>query len=108
MRVFGRSVTGQTHSSTWKYMITVYSAPWCGPCRRLKSRLTQAGIPYTEVNVDDTPGAVELISELNGGSWLIPTVVFSDGSALVNPSLEDVRSRLRHDCSPTARRADSP
>ncbi|GAA1009928.1 putative glutaredoxin-like protein [Acrocarpospora pleiomorpha] len=76
-------------------MITIYGARWCGHCHRLKARLSEAGIAYTEVDVDSTPGAVELISELNGGSWLIPTVVFPDGSALVNPSLEDVRSRLR-------------
>ncbi|NUR87670.1 MAG: NrdH-redoxin [Nonomuraea sp.] len=75
-------------------MITVYSAPWCGHCHRLKAQLTRAGIPYTELNVDETPGAIDLITELNGGSWLIPTVVFPDGSALINPTVEDVRSHL--------------
>ncbi|WP_302893137.1 hypothetical protein [Actinomadura luzonensis] len=44
--------------------------------------------------MDTAPGATDLIGELNGGSWLIPTVVFPDGSALVNPSLEEVRARL--------------
>lgn len=75
-------------------MITVYSAPWCGHCHRLKDRLTRAGIEYAELNVDETPGAIERITELNGGSWLIPTVVFPDGSALVNPSVEEVAARL--------------
>ncbi|MFI7462649.1 glutaredoxin domain-containing protein [Nonomuraea sp. NPDC049646] len=75
-------------------MITVYSAPWCGHCHRLKAQLSRAGIPYTEIDVDETPGAVDHIAELNGGSWLIPTVVFPDGSALVNPGVEEVRARL--------------
>lgn len=75
-------------------MITVYSAPWCGHCQRLKGQLSRAEIPYTEIDVDQTPGAVELISELNGGSWLIPTVVFPDGGALVNPSVQEVQARL--------------
>ncbi|MEV0588879.1 glutaredoxin domain-containing protein [Nonomuraea sp. NPDC050310] len=75
-------------------MIKVYSAPWCGHCQRLKGQLARAGIAYTEIDVDDTPGAIELISELNGGSWLIPTVVFPDGGALVNPSVGQVQERL--------------
>ncbi|GAA3210456.1 glutaredoxin domain-containing protein [Actinocorallia longicatena] len=75
-------------------MITVYSAPWCGHCHRLKAQLDRAEIAYTEVDVDATPGATELIASLNGGDWLIPTVVFPDGSALVNPPVERVRARL--------------
>ncbi|MEO3785761.1 glutaredoxin domain-containing protein [Actinocorallia sp. B10E7] len=75
-------------------MITVYSAPWCGHCHRLKSQLDRAGIPYTEVDVDQEPDATTLIAGFNGGDWLIPTVVFPDGTALVNPGVADVRRRL--------------
>ncbi|MEU1879556.1 glutaredoxin domain-containing protein [Streptosporangium sp. NPDC020072] len=74
--------------------LTVYSAPWCGHCQRLKSQLTRAGIPFTEVDVDHTPGAIERITEIGGGSWLIPTVVMPDGTGLVNPSLREIRERL--------------
>ncbi|MGW0484294.1 glutaredoxin domain-containing protein [Nonomuraea sp. NPDC003214] len=75
-------------------MITIYSAPWCGHCQRLKGQLGRAGIPYTEVDVDETPGAIELITELGGGSWLIPTVVLPDGSALVNPSIQEIQDAI--------------
>jgi mycoredoxin len=81
-------------------MIKVYSAPWCGHCQRLKAQLSRAGIAYTELNVDETPGAIELITELNGGSWLIPTVVFPDGSALVNPSVREVQDKLSASAGP--------
>lgn len=74
--------------------LTVYSAPWCGHRHRLKSALTRAGIPFSEVDVDRTPGAIELITEIGGGSWLIPTVVMPDGSGLVNPSLQEIEARL--------------
>jgi mycoredoxin len=75
-------------------MITVYSAPWCGHCHRLKSQLDRAAIPYTEIDVDQTPGATDLIATLNDGDWLIPTVLFPDGSALVNPSIRQITDRL--------------
>ncbi|MER6173713.1 glutaredoxin domain-containing protein [Streptosporangium sp. NPDC001681] len=74
--------------------LTVYSAPWCGHCHRLKAALTRAEIPFVEVNVDRTPGAIELITDLGGGSWLIPTVLLPDGSALVNPSVREIEARL--------------
>ncbi|WP_344742782.1 glutaredoxin family protein [Streptosporangium vulgare] len=35
--------------------LTVYSAPWCGHCHRLKAALTRAEIPFVEVDVDQTP-----------------------------------------------------
>ncbi|MEU0518272.1 glutaredoxin domain-containing protein [Streptosporangium sp. NPDC006007] len=74
--------------------LTVYSAPWCGHCHRLKAALTRADIPFVEVDVDRTPGAVEIITEIGGGSWLIPTVVLPDGSGLVNPGVQEIRERL--------------
>lgn len=74
--------------------LTVYSAPWCGYCIRLKRQLDEAGIAYREVDVDDTPGAIDVITEIAGGSWLIPTVVLPDGRGLVNPSLQQVTAAL--------------
>ncbi|WP_231618923.1 helix-turn-helix domain-containing protein [Nonomuraea sp. SBT364] len=52
------------------------------------------GGPYTEVDVDERPGAIELITELGGGSWLVPTVVLPDGSVLVNRSLQEIRDAI--------------
>ncbi len=74
--------------------ITMYSTTWCGYCRRLKTQLDSAGIGYTEVDIEEHPGAAELVASLNGGNQTVPTVVFPDGSAATNPSLVEVRSRL--------------
>ena len=72
----------------------VYSAPWCGYCIRLKSQMEREGVAYDEVDVDQTPEALPKLEELNGGQWIIPTVEFPDGSALVNPSLAAVVAKL--------------
>lgn len=81
-------------------MITVYSAPWCGHCHRLKAQLDRAGLAYTEVDVDRRPDAKDLIASFNGGDWLIPTVVLPDGTALVNPSVAEVQRRLSPPAAP--------
>jgi len=36
-----------------------YSASWCRDCREAKRFLEQHGIPYTEIDIEETPGAAE-------------------------------------------------
>lgn len=41
--------------------ILVYSASWCRDCREAKRFLEANHIPYTEIDVERTPGAIEEI-----------------------------------------------
>ena len=75
-------------------MITMYSTTWCGYCRRLKSQLDREGIGYTEVNIEQVPGAAEIVEKVNNGNQTVPTLVFPDGSAATNPSLAEGKARL--------------
>jgi mycoredoxin len=74
--------------------LTIYSTVWCGYCRRLKSQLEREGIPFVEVDIEDVPGAADLVMSVNGGMQTVPTLVFPDGSALTNPSLAEVKAQL--------------
>lgn len=74
--------------------ITMFTTSWCGYCVRLKGQLKSAGIPYTEVNIEETPDAVAFVEEVNNGNQTVPTVLFPDGSAATNPSLKDVQAKL--------------
>jgi mycoredoxin len=71
-------------------VITVYSAPWCGHCTRLKAQLTRQGSVYVEVDVDGQPDVLEALAAANDGAWLIPTVALPNGQVLVNPSAREV------------------
>ncbi len=75
-------------------MLTVYSTTWCGYCVRLKKMLDRAGIEYAEVNIEEDPVAAELVENVNGGNRTVPTVVFPDGKALTNPSIDQVKQAL--------------
>ncbi|UCR90091.1 mycoredoxin [Mycetocola spongiae] len=74
--------------------ITMFSTTWCGYCQRLKTQLGKAGIGYTEINIEETPGTAELVASLNGGNQTVPTLIFPDGSSATNPSLIEVKNRL--------------
>jgi mycoredoxin len=54
--------------------LLVYSADWCRDCREAKRFLTRHSIPFTEVNIETTPGAVEALLA-NVGKRAIPQFV---------------------------------
>lgn len=74
--------------------VTVFSAPWCPHCTRLKAELDDSGITFHEVLIEEDPEAERIAADANGGDWIIPTVLFSDGSTKVNPGREGVTHRL--------------
>ena len=74
--------------------VTMYTTPWCGFCRRLKSQLAREGIEVAEVDIERDPAAADYVMSVNGGNQTVPTVVFPDGTALTNPSAAQVRERL--------------
>lgn len=75
-------------------VLTMYTTTWCGYCRRLKNQMTEAGIVFREVDIEQHEHAAALVEQVNGGNRTVPTLVFPDGSAATNPSLAEVRQRL--------------
>lgn len=54
--------------------ITLYTARWCGDCRRTKQFLRERGVDYREVNIDESPEAEELVLRVNDGRRKVPTI----------------------------------
>ncbi len=74
--------------------ITMFSTPWCGYCRRLKTGLDREGISYTEVDIEQHPTSADYVMSVNGGNQTVPTVIFPDGTSATNPSVAQVQLRL--------------
>jgi mycoredoxin len=74
--------------------ITMYSAEWCGDCRRSKRLLADLGVEYTLIDVESDPSAAAKVMEINGGMQSIPVIVFSDGTHLTEPSDSDLKAKL--------------
>ena len=75
--------------------VTMYTTQWCAFCRRLKSQLARDGIEVAEVDIERDEAAASFVISVNGGNMTVPTVVFSDGTAMTNPSAAQVKERLR-------------
>ena len=54
--------------------LTLYSAAWCRDCREAKRFLKQHDIPFTEIDIESTPGAAEEVLR-NVGKRAIPQFV---------------------------------
>jgi mycoredoxin len=72
----------------------MYSTVWCGYCQRLKAQLGREGITFTEIDIENDPGAAAFVESVNGGNQTVPTVVFPDGSAMTNPTAKQVKEKL--------------
>jgi mycoredoxin len=72
----------------------MYTTEWCGYCKRLKSQLNEIGITFDEINIEEVPGTAEIVEKVNNGNQTVPTLVFSDGSAMTNPSAKQVSEKL--------------
>jgi len=82
--------------STAPAQVTMYTTSWCGYCVRLKKLMQREGIEFAEVNIETDDSAADLVMKANGGNRTVPTLVFADGTALTNPSIDQVKSSLSH------------
>jgi mycoredoxin len=74
--------------------LTMYTTSWCGFCRNLKKQLNRAGIEVTEIDIEHDAAAADYVMSVNGGNQTVPTLVFPDGTTMVNPTAAQVRARL--------------
>lgn len=74
--------------------ITMYSADWCGDCRRSKRLLDSLNVQYNLIDVEADATASDKVIEINGGQRSIPVIVFPDGTHLTEPSDNDLKAKL--------------
>ncbi len=74
--------------------ITVYGATWCPDCKRAKQFLGEQRVHYRWVDIEQEPDQVAFVEQVNDGKRIIPTIVFADGSILVEPSNAELAAKL--------------
>ena len=79
---------------TGRNKIKMYATTWCGDCRMAKRWFDAHGIPYDYINVERDERAAAEVLCINRGMRSVRTIVFPDGSVLVEPSLGERLKRL--------------
>ena len=74
--------------------IRMYGTAWCSDCKRAKQFFGEQRVPYDFVDVDADPAGRAVVQEHNDGKDIIPTIVFDDGTVLVEPSNAELAAKL--------------
>ncbi|GAA3544572.1 mycoredoxin [Amycolatopsis ultiminotia] len=72
----------------------VYGTSWCPDVKRSRALLDVTGVAYDYVDVEEDASAEKLVRELQDGERRIPTIVFPDGTHLVEPGDDELTAHL--------------
>jgi mycoredoxin len=74
--------------------IIVYGTKWCGDTLRARRIFDNNQIQYEWVDIDQTPDAAKLVEKINNGFRSVPTIIFPDGTILVEPSADTLMKKI--------------
>ena len=75
--------------------ITLYGTTWCSGTWFARRILDEHEVPYRWVDIDQDPEAAAYVQEVNNGYRSVPTIVFPDGTILVEPTGMALRRKLK-------------
>ena len=74
--------------------ITMYSTSWCPDCVRAKMMFRRLKVSFTEIDVDKSKEGYKIVMDHNKGKRVVPTIIFPDGSVLVEPTNWELRQKV--------------
>ncbi len=74
--------------------ITMYVTQNCSDCRMAKAYFEANEIPFVQVNLEGDDQATEFVQRINRGYQSVPTIIFPDGSLLVEPSIKELKNKF--------------
>ncbi len=77
-----------------KPKIIMYGTTWCGSTKRARRVFEEEKIEYEWIDIDRDETAARYVESVANGYRSVPTIVFPDGSILVEPSTYQLREKL--------------
>ncbi len=74
--------------------IVMYTTQYCSDCLRAKKFFEAHNIPHLQIGLEGNEAATEFVMQVNNGYRSVPTIIFPDGSVLVEPSWEELKSKF--------------
>jgi len=74
--------------------IIMYGTTWCFDTQRARRFFAQHNIPYRWVDIDTDTEARTLVEQINHGFRSVPTILFPDGSTLVEPTMSQLKEKF--------------
>lgn len=74
--------------------VTIYGTTWCGDCKRAVRVLNQHQWPYQYIDIEHDDQGRAYVEQVNRGNHSVPTILFPDGSVMVEPSSAALTQKL--------------
>src|SRR5436305_3230077 len=74
--------------------IKLYGTNWCSDCKRSKKFLGEQRVHYDFINIEEDMEGQAFVQKLQNGGLTIPSIVFEDGSTLIEPSNAELAAKL--------------
>ena len=74
--------------------IKLYGNNWCGDSRRARQFFDLNHIEYEWIDIETDEEAVKFVENVNNGFRSVPTIIFPDGSILVEPSVYQLKTKM--------------
>jgi mycoredoxin len=74
--------------------IIMYGTAWCPDCLRAKQFFQQHKVDFDWVDITEDEKAAALVEQINGGFKSVPTILFPDGSTLVEPTNSALQKKI--------------
>jgi mycoredoxin len=74
--------------------IVMYTTEFCSDCMRAKKFFEANNIPHLRVRLEGNAEATEFVMQINQGTRSVPTIVFPDGSVLVEPNWAELKAKF--------------
>jgi thioredoxin reductase (NADPH) len=74
--------------------IKLYGTNWCSDCKRSKKFLGEQRVHYDFINIEEDMEGQAFVQKVQNGGLTIPTIVFEDGSILIEPSNAELAAKL--------------
>jgi len=74
--------------------IIMYGTTWCGDTIRAKNLFEEYQIEFKWINIDKDKDGEKRVKEINKGYKSVPTIIFPDGSILVEPDKETLKKKF--------------
>lgn len=74
--------------------IIFYGTKWCGDCHRSRKVFSECNVDYVFIDIDLDRSGETFVKSKNHGKRSVPTIIFPDGSMLVEPSDQELKDKL--------------
>jgi mycoredoxin len=74
--------------------IIIYGHPSCPDLGSIIGLLKQSKVKFTYIDIHQDSAAAARVRAINNGNESVPTLAFSDGSTLTEPTVGELQSKL--------------